>query len=106
MNWRTNHALVENFNVKSSNELTNVSRRVTFTVAGMGDAAATSVTVNSLAAMLYGDNTFARAGFTVADGNNTFTAVALDVLGLQPTKTVTHRAHRVQRSLAYGCYEY
>ena len=46
--YRTNNALVQNF------------------------------MVNTLAATQYRDNTFARAGFTVTNGNNAFTAAAAD----------------------------
>ena len=41
------------------------------------------------AATVYGDNTFARSGVTLLDGNNTFTAIAQDSLGRNDTNTVT-----------------
>ena len=50
LNWRTNNALVESFTVNSQNEVTNVARAGTLTVAGTTTIPATSVTVNGLAA--------------------------------------------------------
>src|SRR2546425_2906194 len=50
---------------------------------------ATNVTVNTLAADRYADNTFARTNFTLADGNNTFTAIAQDTIGRKDTNAVT-----------------
>ena len=39
------------------------------------------MTVNGSAAVLYGDNMFAEAGFTPVNGNNTYTAIAKDQFG-------------------------
>jgi RHS repeat-associated protein len=58
-------------------------------VAGATTTNASSVTVNTLTADRYADNTFARAGFTLADGNNTFTAVATDALSRGDTNSIT-----------------
>jgi RHS repeat-associated protein len=60
-----------------------------FTVAGATRGGATGVTVNSSAATLYGDHTFASTNHTLADGNNTFTAVAADGYGRTSTDAVT-----------------
>ncbi len=75
---RTKNALGTTFTPNNLNELSSASRSGTLTVAGAVNSAvtATSVTVNSLPAELYGDQTFARAGFTLNDGNNTFSTVA------------------------------
>ncbi len=78
LQYRTNNALVQTFSVDNVNELTGVSRSGTLTVAGGTTGPATSVTVNGQTATRYGDNTFARAGFTLTAGPDTFTAVAAD----------------------------
>ena len=69
-------------------EFTNVSRTGTFTVAGGASDPATSVTLNGSAATLYTDKTFAKVGITLADGTNTFTAVATDAYGRWATNTI------------------
>ena len=92
LNVRTNNALVETFNVNTLNELSTITRNTTnaLTVAGTTSAAATSVTVNGTGAALYADNTFASTnGFTLANGNNTFTAIAGDSLGRHDTNSIT-----------------
>jgi YD repeat-containing protein len=86
---RTNNALVQTFNVNDLNELTTGTRTGTLTVAGTTTSAATNVTVNGLSASLYQDATFAKDGFTVTNGNNTFAAVAKDSLGRQDSSSVT-----------------
>jgi len=86
---RTNNALVQTFGVNSLNQLTNGTRSGTLTVAGTTTSAATNVTVNSQTAARYGDNTFAREGFALSDGNNAFTAIAQDSLGRGDTNAVT-----------------
>jgi len=86
---RANNALMQTFNVNTLNELTTASRSGTFTAAGTTTSPATNVTVNALNAFLYNDATFAKDGFTLADGNNTFTAVAKDIWGRQDTTTLT-----------------
>ena len=87
LNQRTNNALAQTFGVNARNELTNVTRSGTLTVAGTTTSAATNVTVNSLTADRYADNTFARTNFSLADGNNSITATAQDSSG----RTDTHQ---------------
>ena len=87
LTWRTNNALAQNFFVNALNELTNITRSGTLTVAGNTSSRATNVTVNGLSATLYGDLTFAKDGFTVTNGGNSFTAVATDGLGHADTNT-------------------
>jgi RHS repeat-associated protein len=89
LNIRTNNALVQNFNVNDLNELSNVTRTGTLTVAGTSTSPASSVTVNSIGAVLYADATFAKDGFGVTNGNNTFTAIANDSLGRWSTNSIT-----------------
>lgn len=89
LNFRTNNALVQNFNVDSLNELSTVTRSGTLTVAGTTTSPATNVTVNSLAANIYGDATFALGGFSLVDGNNSFTAIAQDSYGRRDTNSIT-----------------
>ena len=88
LNWRTNNALVEAFNVNSLNELTTATNSGTLTVAGTTTSGATNVTVNGLTASRYFDATFAKDGFTVANGTNTFTAIAKDAYGRRDTNTI------------------
>jgi len=85
---RTNNALIESFNVNVLNELSSVTNTGTLTVAGTTGAKAASVTISGTAANLYNDNTFALGGFTVTNGNNSFTAIAADSLGRSGTNTV------------------
>jgi RHS repeat-associated protein len=89
LNYRTNNALVQTFGVNNLNELTSGSRSGTLTVAGATTMPASSVTVNSQSATLYSDNSFAKDGFTVTNGANTFTAVATDADGRSDTSSVT-----------------
>src|SRR5260221_10647549 len=59
------------------------------TVAGTTTSTATNVTVNTLSADIYGDNTFARTNVSLANGNNTFTAIAKDAYGRSDTNSST-----------------
>jgi RHS repeat-associated protein len=90
LNQRTNNALVQNFTVNKLNELTNLLRSGTFTVAGTTSSGATNVTVNTTNATLYADHTFAATNFTLADGTNIFTAIAKDFLGNVATNIATN----------------
>jgi len=58
LNYRTNNALLQTFNVNSLNELTTATRAGTMTVAGTTTSPATNVTVNTSNAFLYLDSTF------------------------------------------------
>lgn len=96
LQYRTNNALLHVFTVNSLNQLDDITRSGTYTVAGrVGQSVApVSVTVSgtglsSGAATLYGDFSWARAGATLADGNNTYTAEAEDGLGREDTHSVT-----------------
>jgi RHS repeat-associated protein len=89
LNFRTNNALVQTFNVNNLNELSTVTRDGTLTVAGTTTSTATNVTVNALTATRYTDNTFARDGFPLVDGTTNFTAIAGDSYGRWDTNTVT-----------------
>jgi RHS repeat-associated protein len=74
------------------NELTSASRSGTLTVAGSTTEPGnkiTGVTVDGQSANVYADGTFAAAGFTPANGNNTFTAVAQDTYGRQDSQSIT-----------------
>lgn len=94
LNYRTNNALVQTFNVNSLNQLTTINRNGTLTVAGAVSATPTSVTVKDNAnpavpATVYSDNTFARPNVSLVNGNNTFVAVAEDSYGRRDTHSVT-----------------
>ncbi len=86
---RTNNALVQSFDVNALNELTSIVGTGTLTVAGTTTSSATNVAVNTVMATLYTDSTFARDGIVVANGSNTFTAVAADSYGRKATNVVT-----------------
>lgn len=87
--YRTNNALVQTFTVNNLNQLDNVTRVGTLTVAGATGSAASEVTVNGSTASRYNDHTFALAGFTVNNGDNTYTVIARDAFGRADTNTVT-----------------
>jgi RHS repeat-associated protein len=85
---RTNNALIQTFTNNNLNELSTVTRSGTLTVAGTTTSTATNVLVNSLTAALYTDKTFAKDGFSLSDGYNSFTAVGKDNSGRQDTHAV------------------
>ena len=87
--WRTNNGLVQGFTVNYLNQLTNITRTGTLTVSGAVLGAATNVTVNGAGAILYSDNSFAREGLSLVDGDNSVTAVARDNRGRADSSTVT-----------------
>ena len=89
LNYRTNNAMLQQFNVNDLNELTTTTNGRSLTVAGATTSVATNVTVNSVTAALYGDATFAQGGFTIANGNNIFTAIAKDSYGRLATNIST-----------------
>jgi RHS repeat-associated protein len=94
LHYRTNNTvaaepLVQTFSVDNVNQLTNVSRTGKLTVAGGTSSSATNVTVNGLTANRYTDNTFAKDGFTLSGGADTFTAVAQDAYGRADTNALT-----------------
>jgi RHS repeat-associated protein len=85
---RTNNTLIQTFNVDAVNELTNITRAGTLTVSGNTPMPANSVTVNGQPALTYADFTFASGnGFTLANGQNSFTNIAMNYNG---TATVTN----------------
>ncbi len=81
LNYRTNNDLFQTFNVNSLNELSALTRNTIMTVEGTTTSPATNVTVNSVVAIRYADNTFARTNVSLIDGLNTFTANATDTNG-------------------------
>jgi len=97
LSQRTNNALVQSFGVNNLNELTTAMRSGTFTVAGTTTKAGgnvTSVTVSgtgltSGSAAIYMDGMWARTNATLANGANSYTAVALDSSGRSDTATVS-----------------
>lgn len=89
LHYRTMNVLTQAFAVNTLNELTNITRSGTLTVAGTTTSAATNVAVNGSAAILYRDATFGATGFSLADGTNTFTAIAADSLARKNTNAVS-----------------
>jgi hypothetical protein len=87
---RTKNALSQDFNVNDLNELTTTSRSGTLTVAGaVSISDLVGLSVNSLHAPSYNDRTFYRDGFSLNDGENTFTAKATDSLFRTHTHIIT-----------------
>jgi hypothetical protein len=84
LNYRTNNALIENFQVNTLNELTANTNGGSLTVMGTTTSQATNVTVNSTSAQHYGDATFAAPGLPLT---TTYTATASDSLGRSATNT-------------------
>jgi RHS repeat-associated protein len=94
LNYRTNNALAQSFGVNGLNQLTNLTRSGTYTVAGAVSLTPTNLTLKdnanaAQAATVYGDLSFARTNVTLLNGANTFVAVAQDSLGRTDTNTVT-----------------
>jgi hypothetical protein len=89
LNFRTNNALLQTFNVNNLNELSTITRSGTLTVEGTTTSPATNVMVNTSNAVLYSDSTFAAAGFILTNGNNGYTTIAKDSYGRQDTSSVT-----------------
>lgn len=89
LHLRTNGALIQTFGVDMVNELTNVTRIGSLTLTGTTPAPATNVTVNGLAAQVYGDFAFARTNLGLLNGNNTFTNVAVNLYGGTTTNIFT-----------------
>jgi RHS repeat-associated protein len=89
VNYRTNGALVQTFNLDALNQLTTLTRSGALTVVGTTTSGATNVIVNGSTAIRYVDNTFARTNVTLTDGTNTFTAIAQDSSARAETNTVT-----------------
>lgn len=86
---RTSGGMTQTFNTDAANELTSVTRSGSFTLNGATPAPATNVTVNGLAAQIYGDLTFAATNLALVNGGNTFTNVARNVYGVAVTNTFT-----------------
>jgi RHS repeat-associated protein len=87
LSYRTNNALIENFQVNQVNELTTNTNGGSLTVTGTTTSpAAGGVTVNGTAAVRYGDATFAATNIPLTA---TYTAIASDTYGRSATNTVT-----------------
>jgi len=99
LNCRTNYIFEQTFNVNNLNQLTNVTRPAVglgnpFVVSGTTSGGATNVNLSGTGMSpstpaLYADGTWAFFGAALADGTNTFTAVAMDGLGRTDTNTVS-----------------
>jgi RHS repeat-associated protein len=86
LNYRTNNALIENFQVNSLNELTANTNGGTLTVMGTTTSPATNVAVNGANAARYNDATFAATNMPLTTA---YTATASDSLGRSASNTVT-----------------
>jgi RHS repeat-associated protein len=90
LNYRTNNALIQTFNLNSLNELLAIDHSGTLTVAGTTTSPATNVTVNTSNAVLYADATFASTNQPLTNSvTNSFTAIAKDGYGRVSTNTVS-----------------
>lgn len=104
LSQRTNNALVQSFSVNNLNELTSAGRSGTLTVAGFttevkgsidgSSYGATNVTVSGTGltsgpAQLYADGSWAQAGAILANGANSYTAMAQDTYGRADTTSLT-----------------
>lgn len=89
LSYRTNHTLMQRFNVNNLNALTTVTNGGRLTVAGSTFGPATNVTVNTSNAFLYLDGAFASTNHLWVNGNNTYAAIAKDAYGRLDTNTVT-----------------
>jgi RHS repeat-associated protein len=85
LSYRTNNALIENFQVNTLNELTTNTNGGRLTVVGTTTSPATKVAVNGTNAQLYGDATFAATNMPLT---TSYTAVASDSLGRWATNVV------------------
>ena len=88
LSYRTNGALRQVLSVDNLNRLTLTVRAGRMPVAGTTTSPATNVTVNTTNAFLYADGTFASTNHLLANGLNTFTAIAQDTYGRSDTNTV------------------
>jgi RHS repeat-associated protein len=87
LTYRTNNTIVKNFQVNNLNELTGMTNGGRLTVMGTATSSnATTVTVNSSNALVYGDATFAATNMPLT---TSYTAIAADSLGRHSTNTVT-----------------
>jgi RHS repeat-associated protein len=89
LNCRTNGAMIQTFTVNTLNQISNVTRTGTFTVTGATPAPVISVTVNGAVAQTNSDFTFASPGYSLANGNNTFTIIARNMSNITVTNSLT-----------------
>ena len=85
---RTNGAMIQTFTVNSLNQISNTTRSGAFTVTGATPAPAASVTVNGAAAQTNGDFTFASSNNSLANGTNTVSIIARNMLGVSVTNVL------------------
>ena len=79
---RINNTLAQTFNTDPLNQLVNVTRSGTLTVAGSVSGAVATLGVNGKAAQIYSDNTFATSeGLMLRDGNNLFVTAGSNASG-------------------------
>jgi RHS repeat-associated protein len=87
LSYRTNNALIENFQVNSRNELTANTNGGSLTVIGTTTStAASGVTVNGTPAVTYADSTFAATNLPLT---TTYTATASDSYARHATSAVS-----------------
>ena len=99
LNCRTNYSLEQTFNVNSLNQVTTVTRPPggqgnPLVVSGTTSGGATNVSMSGTGMTpstpaLYADGTWAFFGATLAEGTNTYTAVAVGTHGRTDTNTVS-----------------
>jgi RHS repeat-associated protein len=96
LNSRTNYSLEQTFNVNNLNQLTTVTRPASsqLVISGTSSGGATNVSLTgtgmpSATPALYGDGTWAYISATLANGNNSYTAIATDGYLRKDTNTVS-----------------
>jgi RHS repeat-associated protein len=87
--YRTNDTLIHTFSGNALNQISNITRNGTMTVAGSTAIPVTNVTVNTSNSILYADLTFASTNHSLVDGTNVYTAVAWDSSGQTDTNTIS-----------------
>ncbi len=96
LNYRTNNGLTETFAANAVNELSNIGRSGTLTVAGSVGSAYGPISVTasgtglpSGVANVYADGTWALGGASPASGQNSYTATATDGYNRSSQDSVT-----------------
>jgi RHS repeat-associated protein len=83
------YLLPQTFSMNLLDQISNITRSGTFTETGATPAPATNITVNGVAALTYGDFTFARTNITLINGNNSFTNIAQNTNGVNATNILS-----------------
>ena len=86
---RTNGGLVERFFLSPIGEVVGRTNSGNFQVSGMASSLPVSISVNSMPAIFYSDNTFVSSSFSIPKGTTNLVAVGLDRLGRRATNSIS-----------------